>query len=62
MVGVVPDEAVLEAGIAAPIDKLGAAIKERYGGRVQRIGFYALGTVENLAPDAIQQISADLKS
>ena len=62
MVGVVPDEAVLEAGIAAPIDKLGEAIKARYGDRIQRIGFYALGTVENLAPDAIQQIVADLKA
>lgn len=60
MVGVVPDEAVLAAGIAAPVDKLGGAIKERYGDRVQRIGFYAIGSAMSLEPDVIQQVISDI--
>jgi erythromycin esterase-like protein len=28
--------------VVAPFDELGAAIRSRYGDRVQRIGFYAL--------------------
>ena len=60
MVGVVPDEAVLAAGVAAPVDKLGSAIKERYGDRVQRVGFYSIGSAMTLAPDAIQQVISDL--
>lgn len=60
MVGVVPDEAVLEAGVAAPVDKLGTAIKEKYGDRVQRVGFYAIGSAMGLDRDAVQQILSDL--
>lgn len=60
MVGVVPDEAVLEAGVAAPVDKLGTAIKEKYGDRVQRVGFYAIGSAMGLDRDAVQQVLADL--
>jgi probable F420-dependent oxidoreductase len=44
MAAVVPDEAVLEVGVAAPIDRLGTAIRERYGDRVQRVGFYTIGS------------------
>lgn len=62
MVGVVPDEAVLESGIAAPIDKLGEAIKTRYGDRVQRVGFYAIGSALELGRDAIEQVISDLAS
>lgn len=62
MVDVVPDEAVLTAGVAAPVDKLGQAIKDRYGDRVQRVGFYTIGSVLDMSPDAIQQVIGDLKS
>lgn len=62
MIGVVPDEAVLAAGVAAPIDRLGQAIKDKYGDRVQRVGFYTIGSAMGMGPDAIQQVIADLKS
>lgn len=60
MVGVVPDDAVLDAGVAAPIDKLGQAIKDKYGDRVQRVGFYTIGSAMGLDPDALQQLIGDL--
>jgi len=60
MAAVVPDEAVLEVGVAAPIDRLGAAIRERYGDRVQRIGFYTIGsgvdTDREVLTEVIRQI------
>jgi len=62
MPGVVPDEAVLEAGVAAPIGELGRAIKDRYGDRLQRVGLYSVGSATTLEPDAIQQLISDLKS
>ena len=58
----VPDEAVLSVGVAAPVDKLGAAIKDRYGDRVQRVGFYTLGSVLDVDPDARRQVIADLQA
>lgn len=60
MADAVPDEAVLEAGVAAPIDRLGEAIREKYGDRVQRVGFYSIGSAADLSPDAIQQVMSDL--
>jgi probable F420-dependent oxidoreductase len=62
MVDVVPDEAVLAVGVAAPIDKLGQAIKDRYGDRVQRIGFYTMGSMASIDPDSLKQVIADLQS
>lgn len=61
MVEVVPDEAVLEAGVAAPIDKLGQAIKDKYADRVQRVGFYTIGSAMGLDPDVIRQLIGDLR-
>lgn len=37
---VITDDMVAEVGVVAPIDRLGEAIKERYGGRMQRVGYY----------------------
>ncbi|MGH8872558.1 MAG: TIGR03617 family F420-dependent LLM class oxidoreductase [Acidimicrobiia bacterium] len=56
---VVPDEAVLTVGVAATIDKLGRAIKERYGNRVQRVGFYMVGP--SLDPDAVREVIRQIK-
>jgi probable F420-dependent oxidoreductase len=58
----IPDEAVFEAGVVAPVDKLGSAIKERYGDRVQRVGFYSIGTILDTDPDALRQVIGDLKA
>ena len=62
MPDLVPDEAVLEVAVAAPIDKLGVAIRDRYGDRVQRIGLYTIGSALDLDGDALSQVIADLKS
>ena len=61
MAEVVPDDAVLGVGVAAPIDKLGQAIKDRYGDRVQRVGFYTVGSSADMNPDAVQQVITDLQ-
>jgi hypothetical protein len=62
MPAIVPDEAVLEVGVAAPIDELAAAIKERYEGRVQRIGFYGIGSGGSLTDEQIKSVMSDLRS
>jgi len=59
MAGVVPDEAVLTVGVAAPIDRLGEAIKQRYGDRVQRLGFYMIGP--SLPPDHLREVIRQLR-
>jgi probable F420-dependent oxidoreductase len=61
MPSVVPDEAVHAVGVAAPIDRLGEAIRERYGDRIQRIGFYSLGSVSTLDPEAVKGVISQLK-
>jgi len=42
MAGLIPDEVVQEVAVVAPLDQLGPAIRDKYGDRVQRIGYYAL--------------------
>jgi probable F420-dependent oxidoreductase len=61
MAALVPDEAVLTVGVAAPIDRLAESIRDRYGDRVQRIGFYTIGPTLNTDPDALRQVIARLK-
>lgn len=62
MASVVPDEAVLEVGVAAPVDRLATAIKDRYGDRVQRVGFYTIGSYLDLDRDALRQVIKGLQS
>ena len=52
MAAEVPDDAVLSVGVAATVDELPDAIKARYGDRVQRVGFYTLGSILDVDPDA----------
>lgn len=61
MSGVIPDEALLEVGVAAQVDKLGQAIRDRYTDRVQRVGLYSLGSVIDIDPEARRQVVNDLK-
>jgi hypothetical protein len=61
MASLVPDEAVLTVGVAAPIDRLAEAIKERYGNRVQRVGFYTMGSALGMDPDALKEVIRQLK-
>ena len=58
----VPDEALTEVGVVAPVDQLGGAILERYGDRVQRVGLYSLGSVLDIDPEARRQVVRDLKA
>ena len=58
----VPDEALTEVGVVAPVDQLGRAILDRYGDRVQRVGLYSLGSVLDIDPEARRQVVRDLKA
>lgn len=62
MSGAVPDEALEGVGVIAPIDDLAEAIKQRYDDRVQRIGFYTLGSVLMDDRDALRQVVGQLRS
>lgn len=60
MAELITDEMVAEVGIVAPVDQVGKAIRERYGDRVQRVGFYTIGGVLQTDPDAVAQVLSDL--
>jgi hypothetical protein len=62
MATLIEDDVVLTVGVAAPIDKLGTAIKERYGDRVQRIGFYTVGSALDMDMDALREVIRQLRS
>lgn len=62
MPAAVPDEALEGAGVISPIDKLAGAIKERYGDRVQRVGFYTLSSVLMEDTDALRQVIAEMQA
>jgi probable F420-dependent oxidoreductase len=62
MTSVVPDEALQQVGIIAPIDDLASAIKKRYEDRIQRVGFYTLGSVLMEDHDALRQVISELQS
>lgn len=62
MADLVPEEAVLTVGVAAPIDRLAEAIKQRYGDRVQRVGFYTIGSSLDTDPDALTEVIRQLKT
>jgi probable F420-dependent oxidoreductase len=61
MTALVPDEAVLTVGVAAPIDRLGDAIRDRYGDREQRIGFYAIASALGMDQDALREVIRQLR-
>jgi len=60
MADLISDEMVAEVGIVGTVDRIGPAIKERYGDRVQRVGFYTIGGVLQSDPDAVAQVLTDL--
>jgi probable F420-dependent oxidoreductase len=62
MPAAVPDEALEGAGVIAPIDELASAIRDRYGDRIQRVGFYSLGSVLMEDHDALKQVIAGLQA
>ena len=57
------DDAVLTVGVAATADRLADAIRERYGDRVQRIGFYTIGSfILDAEPEALREVIGKLKA
>lgn len=60
MGALISDEIVEQVGVVAPIDQLGQAIRDRYGDRINRVGFYGMGGALADA-DALQQVIVDLK-
>lgn len=42
MAELIPDDLVDEVAVVAPIDQLGSAIRDRYGDRLQRVGYYTM--------------------
>jgi probable F420-dependent oxidoreductase len=61
MAGLITDDVVQAVGVAAPLDQLGEAIKERYGDRVQRVGFYTIGSALAMDPDALREVIRQLR-
>jgi hypothetical protein len=62
MTALIPDEALQQVGVIAPIDGLAAAIRARYGDRVQRVGFYSLGSALMDDHDALKQVIGELQA
>ncbi len=62
MPAMISDEMVAEVGIVAPVDQVGAAIRERYGDRLQRVGFYSIGSVLQTDPDALSGVLAAVRA
>ena len=61
MAGVVSDEVVSEVAVEAPIDRLGEAMRDRYHGLLDRVGFYALeGAMPAVADDVWAQVVASI--
>jgi probable F420-dependent oxidoreductase len=58
MAEVIPDEVVAEVGVVAEPGAVGPAIKERYGNRIARIGYYTLDGSPRLTDDEIAAMVA----
>lgn len=61
MPALVSDDVLGQVGVVAPIDELAGAIKDRYGDRVQRIGFYTMGGTLMDDHDALGQVITELQ-
>ena len=62
MGAVVPDEVLGAVGVIAPLDRLAGAIREKYGDRIQRVGFYTLGSVLMTDNEALREVISELQS
>jgi probable F420-dependent oxidoreductase len=58
MADVVPDEVVAEIGIVAEPDRVGSAIRDRYGDRLARVGYYTLDGAPALSDDELAAMVA----
>jgi probable F420-dependent oxidoreductase len=62
MAAVIPDDVLHSVAVVAPPEELGAAIRSRYGDRLQRVGLYALGGVEAFDDETLARVVADIRS
>ncbi len=62
MPSIVPDEAVFEVGVAAPVDGLANAIKDRYDGLVDRVGFYGVGSGGSMTDEQVSTVLSGLQA
>lgn len=62
MANVIEDEVVEKFAVVAPIDELGAALQERYEGRLDRVAYYTLANeLDHLSEDELAALVASTK-
>lgn len=61
LVDALPDEVVDEAAVVAEPDLVGQAIKDRFGDRVARVGYYTLAGAPTLGDDVLAGMVASTK-
>ncbi len=62
MADVIEDEVVEKFAVVAPIDELGAAIRRRYEGRLDRVAYYTLSNeLDHLSEDELARLVASTK-
>ena len=62
MTGLITDDVVEKVAVVAPVDELGAALQARYGGLLDRIGYYTLGDgIEGLDEDELVELIRSTK-
>jgi probable F420-dependent oxidoreductase len=59
---VVPDEVVDEVAVVAEPDRIGAAMRARYSGRVERVSIYNLADGAGLGPAELSSLVSDLRA
>lgn len=62
MARVVPDEALAEVAVEAPIDELGAAVRRRYSGVLDRVGFYTSADMAWVTDDQWASVISQTKN
>jgi probable F420-dependent oxidoreductase len=61
MAAVIPDEVVAAVGVVAEPGKIGEAIRERYRGRLSRVGYYTLEGGMAISDDELSRVVAATK-
>lgn len=62
MPALITDEVLERVAVVAPVDRLGAALRDRYDGRLDRVGLYTLaGALDDLDDDAWSDLVAAVR-
>jgi hypothetical protein len=62
MAAVITDDVLEEIAVVAPLDQLGARIRERCAGRLNRVGYYSLGGDAELSDEQWTELIAATKT